>query len=99
MTTLQIRSNNSNVKNQQHSYWIFSEVIKQLSQEFTLDDGLGLDIYNVAYSGGYIIYQFFQMNNVNAFQLELSKEIRFDLNLLKHFITIFTSAIMDEIKE
>ncbi|MHA1764186.1 MAG: N-formylglutamate amidohydrolase [Promethearchaeota archaeon] len=97
--SLQVRLDSSNLKNPDHSYWVFSEIIKQLSGEFILDDGLGLDVYNVAYSGGYIIHQFFQKNKINAFQLELSKEIRSDLNLLKKFISIFISAIINEMTD
>ena len=56
--SLQVRTNSVNRNDQ--GYWIFSELTSQLSHRFTIDDGLGLDNYNVAYSGGYILYHYFQ---------------------------------------
>ncbi|TXT67431.1 MAG: hypothetical protein BAJALOKI1v1_90003 [Promethearchaeota archaeon] len=74
-------------------YWGYSELINELKQHFHLDDGLAITQYNIAYSGGYIIYQFYQKAYVNAIQLEISDKIREDLSLLREFISDITSAI------
>ncbi len=78
-------------------YWVFSELVLELSRKFTLDDGLGLDDYNVAYSGGYILYHYFQRENINAFQLELSRRIRLNVNLLRKFFGILIPIIVNNI--
>lgn len=84
---------------QHREYWIFTELTKKLSMHFSIDDGLALDDYNVSYSGGYILYHFFQKKAINAFQLELSKEIRFNRDMLLKFLTSFISVINDNLGE
>ncbi len=79
-------------------YWGFSKMVRELSKHFTLDDGLGVSDFNLAYSGGYITHQFYRRNYVNAFQLEVAKNIRENLNLTKKFIEVFAFAIINCLK-
>lgn len=95
--SLQIYLNSATERSRE--YWIFTELTKKLSIHFSLDDGLALDDYNVSYSGGYILYHFFRKKSINAFQLELSKEIRFNRELLLTFLTSFISVINGNLGE
>lgn len=79
-------------------YWGFSEMIKELSKHFSLDDGLGLSDYNLSYSGGYITHQFYTRPLCNAFQLEVARYIREDLKLIKVFIGAFVNSIRISLK-
>jgi len=80
-------------KNEFEGYWGYSHLIKELSNHFMLDNGLGKSNYNIAYAGGYITYQFYKKEMVNAIQLEVSKDIRRDLEKLNKFISAFTDSI------
>lgn len=80
-------------------YWGYTEMIKELSKNFTLDDGLGMRNFNLAYSGGYITHQFYKRDLINAFQIEVAKYIREDLNLTKIFVDDFVSAIINCLKD
>lgn len=84
--------NTLNLKNNQHT-WGFDEIHEELSKDFKVDDGLRISDQNLPYSGGYITYQFYHKEKVNAIQLELEKIIRKDDDLLDKFITHFISAI------
>ena len=96
-TTLKIidESDLRNIK----KYWGFTEMIEFLSKNFTLDDGLGMTDFNLGYSGGYIIHQFYKRNLSNAFQIEVSKHIREMRLLTKTFIDGFVSAITNCLKD
>jgi len=85
----------TNPKKNQH--WGYSHLIEQLSKHFNLDNGLGKNEYNLAYSGGYITYQFYNKEKVNAFQLEISDDIRKDLGRLRLFIEDFIQAIKNSL--
>ncbi|MBD3197605.1 MAG: hypothetical protein GF317_21300 [Candidatus Lokiarchaeota archaeon] len=74
-------------------YWGYSELLTSLKKHFKTDDGLGITDYNLAYSGGYITYQFYERKFVNAIQLEISLEIRKNLNSLKKFSNEFIASI------
>ena len=80
-------------------YWGFSDMVQELSKHFTLDDGLGITNFNLAYSGGYITHQFYKKDHVNAFQLEVAKYIRDDVKLTRKFVDIFVSVIINCLKE
>ena len=80
-------------------FWVFSNMVKELSKQFTLDDGLGITDFNLAYSGGYITHQFFKKENVNAFQLEIAKYIREDVGLTRVFIDNFVHVVVNCLKK
>ncbi|MFX1259687.1 MAG: hypothetical protein ACFFAN_17680 [Promethearchaeota archaeon] len=79
-------------------FWGFSDIINELSKHFTLDDGLGLSDFNLSFSGGYITHQFYKKSKVNAFQLEVAKYIRENINLTKKFIVALILGIMHCLK-
>lgn len=74
-------------------YWGFTEFIEEFSKEFKLDDGLAQTDFNLAYSGGYITHRFYGKCNINAFQFEIAKYIRFNRKLFIKFINTFIRAI------
>jgi N-formylglutamate amidohydrolase len=74
-------------------YWGCSELYNEISKSFTLDDGLALSDINIAYSGGYITHRFYNVEKVNAIQLEIAKYIRLDQNLAQNFITTIVEGI------
>lgn len=80
-------------------YWGFSDMVLELSKYFTLDDGLGITNFNLAYSGGYITHQFYKKDNSNAFQLEVAKYIRENVKLTNIFVNTFVSVITNCLKE
>ncbi len=84
--------------NDYRDYWGLSQLVSILSKNFTLDDGLGVSDDNLAYSGGYITHQFYRKERINALQIELGNNIRFDLKLSNQFVDDFTSAIIKSIE-
>ncbi len=80
-------------------YWGFSDMVRELSKDFTLDDGLAISDFNLAYSGGYITHQFYRKAKSNAFQLEVAKYIRENVKLTKIFVKIFVNVIVKCLKE
>lgn len=92
--TLNIKKRKNNILNRRnHRYWGYSHIIKQLRKHFTLDDGLGLNNYNLAYSGGYITHQFYKKKHINAIQLEVAKYIRKNPKFLRKFVSDFVKGI------
>jgi len=85
--------------NNEISYWGFSNMVDELSKHYTLDDGLGKNDFNLAYSGGYITHRFYRKNNINAFQLEVAKYIREDVELTKIFVNSCVSALLKSLEE
>lgn len=80
-------------------YWGLYQLKTTFSKHFTLDDGLALKNLYLAYSGGYITYQFCDIENINALQLELAKELRTQLNLTNIFISDFIDAIVQVLSQ
>lgn len=92
--SLNIPANTTPKKTQKmNNHWGYTHIIEQLSKHFKLDNGLGINDYNFAYSGGYITYQFYKKEKVNAVQLEISDSIRKDLEYLRIFIADIVRAI------
>lgn len=75
-------------------YWGCSQLYEEISKFFTLDDGLALTNYNIAYSGGYITQRFYNKNQISAIQIEIAKYIRLDTTLTKNFIRAIVNAII-----
>lgn len=92
--TLNLFSENLNPSQEEFKhYWGYTQLIKTLSSHFDIDNGLAKNNFNIAYAGGYITYQFFKKENVNAIQLEISKKIRRNLNLLNQFVQDFKNSV------
>jgi hypothetical protein len=89
--TLKIVNNSENPDFK--TFWGFSDMVRELSNHFSLDDGLGITDFNLAYSGGYITHQFYKKDKSNAFQLEVARHIREDTKLIKIFVKSFVSVI------
>lgn len=85
-------------ENNCESYWGCNQLKNELSQYFTIDDGLNLTDFNLSYSGGYITYKFFRKKRINAIQIEIAKYIRKDLELTKNFTDVFVTAILNCLK-
>ena len=81
--------------NDYRDYWGLYQMVTGLSKKFSLDDGLGVNEDNIAYSGGYITHQFYRKERINAIQIEVANNIRYDLKLANKFVDDFTSAIID----
>lgn len=79
------------------SYWVFSSLIKELKHHYTLDDGLGITDFNLAYSGGYITNQFYKIKNVNAFQLEVAKHLRLNNKKMNLFVELLVNNIKNSL--
>jgi len=99
-----IFSNTLDIKNETNrdnyrNYWGLSQLVSYLSKDFTLDDGLGVNDNNLAYSGGYITHQFYRKERINAIQIELANNIRYDLNLANIFVEDFALAIIKSLEE
>ncbi len=97
--TLHISENKNATDQNSIGYWGFSQLINELSKDFTIDHGLGTTDFNDAYSGGYITHQFFQKEKCNALQLEVAKDIRLNFSLADKFINDFVSAIILSLNE
>lgn len=74
-------------------YWGCSELYNEISQSFTLDDGLALSDINIAYSGGYITHQFYNVPKVNAIQIELAEFVRMEQSSTQRFIRSFLNSV------
>ncbi len=90
--TLSISKQN---KNGLDYYWGLEELRHEFSTHFTLDDGLGVNDLNLAYSGGYITHLFYRKNRINALQLEVSETIRNNLNQANIFVIDFVTALLN----
>ncbi len=91
--TLDVIEPSSKINNEE--YWGYSQLIHELKKVFSIDDGLGLSNFNIAYSGGYITHKFHRKKNVNAIQLEVAKYIREDHELTRTFVDAFVAAIIN----
>ncbi|MFX0073657.1 MAG: N-formylglutamate amidohydrolase [Candidatus Hermodarchaeota archaeon] len=80
-------------------YWGFSNIIQEISKEFTFDDGLGLNNLNLAYSGGYITHRFYKKQNVNAIQIEVAKKIRVNSDLSDKYVKALYTALLNTLKD
>ena len=78
-------------------YWGCSQLYNEIAQSFTLDDGLALSDINIAYSGGYITHQFYNVPKVNAIQLEVAKFIRMEQKSTRKFIASIVNGISNMI--
>jgi N-formylglutamate amidohydrolase len=74
-------------------FWGCFQLQNELSNYFSIDNGFVSSEYNVAYSGGYITHQFYNIEKVSAIQVEVAKYIRRNFKLTKVFVQAFITAI------
>jgi len=80
-------------------YWGCYQLEKEISKYFTIDNGFVESEFSLAYSGGYITHQFYNIQLVNTIQVEVAKYIRIDRLLIMKFAKAFTKAIVKSINE
>jgi len=80
-------------------YWGCFQLDQEISQRFSLDNGLALTNFNLSYSGGYITQQFYNKDKINAIQIELSKAIRVNSERTKVFKNILVKAIIQTVND
>jgi len=92
------QENNNQSENNCESYWGCNQLKNELSQYYTIDDGLNLTNFNLSYSGGYITHKFYRKKKINAIQIEIAKYIRKNPELTKKFIDVFVTALLNCLK-
>ena len=95
---VQSQQDHNKTDNNCENYWGCNQLKNELSQWYTIDDGLNLTDFNLSYSGGYITHKFYRKKKINAIQIEIAKYIRKDLELTKKFIDVFVTAILNCLK-
>ena len=80
-------------------YWGYHQLEKEISKHFSIDNGFAESEYSLAYSGGYITHQFYNIKQVNTIQVEVAKYIRMDSALTIKFVKAFAKAIVKSINE
>ena len=79
-------------------FWGCAQLQDEIGKNFTLDDGLGINNFNLSYSGGYITQRFYNQPKINAIQIEIAKYIRTDRNLTYKIAHSLISAILNSLK-
>ena len=95
--TLDLVQNNSNKACEK--FWGCNQLEEEISKHFNIDNGFAESEYSLAYSGGYITHQFYNIKQVNTIQVEVAKYIRMDLSLTIKLVKAFTKAIVKSINE
>lgn len=80
-------------------FWGCHQLEEEISKHFSIDNGFAESEYSLAYSGGYITHQFYNVKQVNTIQIEVAKYIRTDSSLTKKLVKAFTRAIVKSINE
>ena len=80
-------------------YWGCYQLEEEISKHFKIDNGFAESEYSLAYSGGYITHQFYNVKQVNTIQVEIAKYIRMDSTLTLKLVKAFTKAIVKSISE
>jgi len=80
-------------------FWGCYQLEEEISKHFSIDNGFAESEYSLAYSGGYITHQFYNIKQVNTIQVEVAKYIRMDSSLTIKLVKAFTTAIVESIKE
>ncbi|MHA2288774.1 MAG: hypothetical protein ACXABG_08300 [Promethearchaeota archaeon] len=80
-------------------YWGCHHLEKEISKEFSIDNGFAESEHSLAYSGGYITHQFLKTNNINTIQIEVAKYIRTDASLTIKLVNAIATAINKSISE
>jgi len=80
-------------------FWGCYQLEEEISKHFSIDNGFAESEFSLAYSGGYITHQFYNIKQVNTIQVEVAKNIRMDSSLTIKLVKAFTTAIVKSINE
>ena len=80
-------------------FWGCYQLEAEISKHFSIDNGFAESEYSLAYSGGYITHQFYNVKQVNTIQIEVAKYIRTDASLTIKLVEAFVDAITKSIDE
>lgn len=80
-------------------YWGCHQLEEEISKHFSIDNGFADSEYSLAYSGGYITHQFYNIKQVNTIQVEVAKYIRMDSSLTIKFVKALAKAIVKSVNE
>jgi len=80
-------------------FWGCHQLEKEISKHFSIDNGFAESEYSLAYSGGYITHQFYNIKQVNTIQIEVAKYIRMDSSLTIKFVKALAKAIVKSVNE
>ena len=78
-------------------FWGCAQLQDEIIKNFSLDDGLGINNFNLSYSGGYITQRFYNQPKINAIQIEIAKYIRTERDLTNKIVHALISAILSSI--
>ena len=78
---------------------VTSKFTTEISKHFSIDNGFAESEYSLAYSGGYITHQFYNIKQINTIQVEVAKYIRMDSTLTIKLVKAFIEAIVQSINE
>lgn len=74
-------------------FWGCLQLQEELSKNFGVDNGFISSEHNIAYSGGYITHQFYNIKKISAIQVEVAKYIRINYTLIKTLVNAFINAV------
>jgi N-formylglutamate amidohydrolase len=80
-------------------FWGCHQLEEEISRYFSIDNGFAESEYSLAYSGGYITHQFYNIKQVNTIQIEVAKYIRMNSSLTLKLVRALTDAIIKSVKE
>ena len=80
-------------------FWGCHQLEEEISKHFSVDNGFAESEYSLAYSGGYITHQFYNVKQVNTIQVEVAKYIRVDPSLTIKLVKAFAKAIVKSVNE
>lgn len=80
-------------------FWGCYQLEEEISKHFSIDNGFVESEFSLAYSGGYITHQFYNIKQVNTIQVEIAKNIRMDSSLTIKLVKAFTTAIVKSIND
>jgi N-formylglutamate amidohydrolase len=80
-------------------FWGCHQLEEEISKYFSIDNGFAESEYSLAYSGGYITHQFYNIKQVNTIQIEVAKYIRLDPSLTLKLVKALTEAIIKSVND
>jgi len=80
-------------------YWGCYQLEEEVSKHFSIDNGFAESEFSLAYSGGYITHQFYNVKRVNTIQVEVAKNIRMESSLTIKLVKAFATAIAKSVNE
>ena len=80
-------------------FWGCHQLEEEISKHFTIDTGFAESEHSLAYSGGYITHQFYNIKQINTIQIEVAKYIRTDSSLTIKLVKAIVDAIIKSINQ